>query len=251
MLKDKWCCFIGVHVSLLLFFSCFLIILGKKTTKDFSMCLSPLQDVDECSPSSEPCGPGHLCVNSPGSFRCECKAGYYFDGISRTCVGMWASLQALGAQPGRTKENPACGTLRCPWPTPHQKTPGAGSPREKTLGQETPTVAAALRLPSPCEPDSPPAEQVLGLTQNLQVFMRLQPTLHMPKIRDFRGSPATCMCAHSPWSEEPESTVANQQEQGQTFLAGARHPQASVVGGGGTCPACPPGHCVRPLWALG
>ena len=52
------------------------------------MCLSFLQDVDECSPPSEPCGPGHLCVNSPGSFRCECKAGYYFDGISRTCVGM-------------------------------------------------------------------------------------------------------------------------------------------------------------------
>lgn len=60
---------------------------------------SLLQDVDECAAPAEPCGPGHLCTNSPGSFRCECKAGYYFDGISRTCVGTWASLQAPGGAP--------------------------------------------------------------------------------------------------------------------------------------------------------
>lgn len=62
---------------------------------------SLLQDVDECAAPSEPCGPGHLCVNSPGSFRCECKAGYYFDGISRTCVGTWVSLKAWGGDPAR------------------------------------------------------------------------------------------------------------------------------------------------------
>lgn len=70
------------------------------------MCLSFLQDVDECSPPSEPCGPGHLCVNSPGSFRCECKAGYYFDGISRTCVGMCVYPCGGGdGWPSDTKEN--------------------------------------------------------------------------------------------------------------------------------------------------
>lgn len=53
-----------------------------------SLSSSSSQDVDECSPPAEPCGKGHHCLNSPGSFRCECKAGYYFDGISRTCVGM-------------------------------------------------------------------------------------------------------------------------------------------------------------------
>ncbi|XP_053110851.1 fibulin-1 isoform X3 [Hemicordylus capensis] len=43
-------------------------------------------DVDECSTSNQPCGEGHICINSAGSYRCECQAGYYFDGISRTCT---------------------------------------------------------------------------------------------------------------------------------------------------------------------
>ena len=68
----------------------------RTRTRGFSLALSLLQDVDECSPPAEPCGPGHMCVNSLGSFRCECKAGYYFDGISRTCVGTWPSAQGAG-----------------------------------------------------------------------------------------------------------------------------------------------------------
>lgn len=76
----------------------FLIILGGKTqTKGFHHgFLSPLQDVDECAPPAEPCGRGHRCVNSPGSFRCECKTGYYFDGISRMCVGAWGAHRPWG-----------------------------------------------------------------------------------------------------------------------------------------------------------
>lgn len=90
-----------------------------------------LQDVDECAAPSEPCGPGHLCVNAPGSFRCECKAGYYFDGISRTCVGMWASLQASVA-PGVTFVYASPEKARC------------SSPREQALSQETPILVPAL-----------------------------------------------------------------------------------------------------------
>lgn len=44
-------------------------------------------DVDECSSSDQPCGEGHVCINGPGNYRCECKSGYSFDVISRTCIG--------------------------------------------------------------------------------------------------------------------------------------------------------------------
>lgn len=50
---------------------------------------SLFQDVDECSAPNQPCGEGHVCINSPGSYRCECRLGYYFDGISRSCTGKW------------------------------------------------------------------------------------------------------------------------------------------------------------------
>jgi hypothetical protein len=41
-------------------------------------------DVDECTDASwNDCGPGALCINTPGSFRCECAPGFVGDG--RTC----------------------------------------------------------------------------------------------------------------------------------------------------------------------
>ncbi|XP_062058684.1 fibulin-1 isoform X2 [Lepus europaeus] len=62
-------------------------------------------DVDECAPPSEPCGKGHRCVNSPGSFRCECQPGYYFDGISRTCVDINECQRYPGRLCGHKCEN--------------------------------------------------------------------------------------------------------------------------------------------------
>jgi hypothetical protein len=32
-------------------------------------------DIDECQPTS-PCLPGQTCINSPGSYACQCGAGY-------------------------------------------------------------------------------------------------------------------------------------------------------------------------------
>ncbi|ERE86479.1 fibulin-1 isoform 2 [Cricetulus griseus] len=54
---------------------------------------------------AEPCGKGHNCLNSPGSFRCECKAGYYFDGISRTCVDINECQRYPGRLCGHKCEN--------------------------------------------------------------------------------------------------------------------------------------------------
>uniref|UniRef100_A0A8C9W3H0 Fibulin-1 n=1 Tax=Scleropages formosus TaxID=113540 RepID=A0A8C9W3H0_SCLFO len=41
-------------------------------------------DVDECLGTDGVCA-GHGCVNTIGSFRCECRTGYIFNSISRTC----------------------------------------------------------------------------------------------------------------------------------------------------------------------
>ncbi len=45
-------------------------------------------DEDECSQDNT-CGDGHTCVNTPGSYHCECQTGYkstVVNGIP-TCVG--------------------------------------------------------------------------------------------------------------------------------------------------------------------
>ncbi|XP_019371474.1 PREDICTED: fibulin-1 isoform X1 [Gavialis gangeticus] len=55
---------------------------GYHLNEDGMRCV----DTDECSSSNQPCGEGHVCINAPGSYRCDCKSGYSFDAISRTCV---------------------------------------------------------------------------------------------------------------------------------------------------------------------
>ncbi|XP_010408511.2 fibulin-1 isoform X1 [Corvus cornix cornix] len=55
---------------------------GYHLNEDGTRCV----DVDECSSPNQPCGEGHICINAPGNYRCECKAGYNFDVISRTCI---------------------------------------------------------------------------------------------------------------------------------------------------------------------
>jgi len=43
-------------------------------------------DVNECDRSSPPCEDADsVCINVPGSFRCQCKQGFYRN--SGTCVG--------------------------------------------------------------------------------------------------------------------------------------------------------------------
>lgn len=47
-----------------------------------------LIDVNECESSLHQCGEGQLCVNLPGSYRCECQAGYQYDSFRRMCTGV-------------------------------------------------------------------------------------------------------------------------------------------------------------------
>ncbi len=45
------------------------------------------REVDECALMGPGlCGPNGLCLNVPGSFECDCHAGYVYDGASRQCI---------------------------------------------------------------------------------------------------------------------------------------------------------------------
>ena len=50
------------------------------------LCLPP--DIDECELGMDNCDPIARCVNTIGSFRCECPSGYSGDGI--VCEGQAA-----------------------------------------------------------------------------------------------------------------------------------------------------------------
>ena len=45
-------------------------------------------DINECLSQPQICGNG-ICVNTDGSFRCECRPGYTLDNTNRNCVGTW------------------------------------------------------------------------------------------------------------------------------------------------------------------
>uniref|UniRef100_A0A8C5NJS9 Nidogen 2 n=1 Tax=Junco hyemalis TaxID=40217 RepID=A0A8C5NJS9_JUNHY len=44
------------------------------------------RDVDECSEGLSQCGPFSVCLNEPGSYRCECRGGYQPAGDGQACV---------------------------------------------------------------------------------------------------------------------------------------------------------------------
>ncbi|XP_051833902.1 nidogen-2 isoform X2 [Antechinus flavipes] len=43
-------------------------------------------DVNECTTGSHLCGHNSVCVNLPGSYRCECHSGYEFGEDKHTCI---------------------------------------------------------------------------------------------------------------------------------------------------------------------
>ena len=42
-------------------------------------------DINECALVDNRCS--HDCVNTPGSYHCTCKNGYYLSNDSHTCLG--------------------------------------------------------------------------------------------------------------------------------------------------------------------
>ena len=47
--------------------------------------LFQFSDIDECQSSNGFCT--HKCVNTDGSYRCECRSGFYLDSNGRSCSG--------------------------------------------------------------------------------------------------------------------------------------------------------------------
>lgn len=43
------------------------------------------KDVDECA--ERPCDTGELCMNTPGSYKCQCKNGFKLDSVMNVCTG--------------------------------------------------------------------------------------------------------------------------------------------------------------------
>lgn len=46
-------------------------------------------DVNECETGVHHCSETQVCHNLPGSYRCDCKAGFQRDAFGRTCIGRW------------------------------------------------------------------------------------------------------------------------------------------------------------------
>lgn len=57
-------------------------------------------DIDECHISPDLCGQG-TCVNTPGSFECECFHGYERGFMLMNCMGRWPRGRWAGWPPGR------------------------------------------------------------------------------------------------------------------------------------------------------
>lgn len=49
-------------------------------------CLPLPLDVDECTEGLSQCGPFTVCLNVPGSYRCECRSGYRPAEDGQACV---------------------------------------------------------------------------------------------------------------------------------------------------------------------
>jgi hypothetical protein len=59
--------------------------LVKCTTNKIVIWIVYFQDIDECKSGSSGCD--HKCLNTPGTYHCECNDGFYLDTNNRTCIG--------------------------------------------------------------------------------------------------------------------------------------------------------------------
>lgn len=61
---------------------------------------STISDINECRDRTANCPVNSYCVNSPGSYRCDCRTGYLHNTINNTCDGKLYFLQFLNIMSG-------------------------------------------------------------------------------------------------------------------------------------------------------
>lgn len=76
-------------------------------TQTSGPCISVPTDIDECRISPDLCGQG-TCVNTPGSFECDCFPGFTSGSLlMKNCVGEWWQGEGMAeshGQGGRPEE---------------------------------------------------------------------------------------------------------------------------------------------------
>ena len=56
----------------------------------YCLCTCSCVDIDECRRGLHDCvGARMQCVNTPGSYFCECPDGYQLDDFLKRCQGQW------------------------------------------------------------------------------------------------------------------------------------------------------------------
>lgn len=56
---------------------------------DVFVCVCVCSDVNECEELNGGCQ--QTCVNTPGSYHCECSEGFRMHADGRTCIGKYSS----------------------------------------------------------------------------------------------------------------------------------------------------------------
>lgn len=79
----------------------------------FSLCVGVCTDVDECELSLHNCQPSQECINTLGTFTCQCPDGY--SKIGQECVGKSKLLSYLlfCRSALLIQDDPSVGVIQC------------------------------------------------------------------------------------------------------------------------------------------
>ncbi|KAF3821503.1 hypothetical protein GH733_009545 [Mirounga leonina] len=106
------------------------------------------EDVNECEVFPGVCPNGH-CVNSKGSFHCECPEGLTLDGTGRVCLDIrmeqcylkWDEDECVHPVPGKFRMDACCCAVGAAWGTECEECPKPGTKEYETLCPRGPGFA--------------------------------------------------------------------------------------------------------------
>ncbi|PKU36869.1 hypothetical protein llap_12825 [Limosa lapponica baueri] len=121
--------------------------LGHVPLSCLSLAFVPT-DVNECEVFPGVC-PNGRCVNTAGSFRCECPEGLTLDGTARTCVDVrveqcymkWDEDECTEPLPGKYRIDMCCCSVGSAWGIDCEECPKVGSSEYKAICPRGPGFA--------------------------------------------------------------------------------------------------------------